>query len=163
MLDHAAPISIPGRTVDLVGTGGDGARTVNISTMGTIAAAAAGARMVKHGNRAASSACGTADVLEALGVVIDLPPPATEQLVAEVGAASVRAALPPGAAARSCRGASSACRRCSTSWARWPTRPGLRLRRWASLTRGWGRSWPACSPPVAARPWSSTGTTAWTS
>ena len=46
MLDHATPISIPGRTVDLVGTGGDGAKTVNISTMGTIAAGAAGARMV---------------------------------------------------------------------------------------------------------------------
>src|ERR1700685_1563440 len=93
MLDHASPISIPGRTVDLVGTGGDGARTVNISTMGTIAAAAAGARMVKHGNRAASSACGTADVLEELGVVIDLPPAATEQLVAEVGAGFLFAAL----------------------------------------------------------------------
>src|SRR5262252_8626073 len=48
MLDHATPISIQGRTVDLVGTGGDGAKTVNISTMGTITAAAAGARMVKH-------------------------------------------------------------------------------------------------------------------
>jgi len=93
MLDHAAPISIDGRTVDLVGTGGDGARTVNISTMGTIVAAAAGARMVKHGNRAASSACGTADVLEALGVVIDLPAPATEQLVNEVGAAFLFAPL----------------------------------------------------------------------
>jgi anthranilate phosphoribosyltransferase len=93
MLDHATPISIPGRTVDLVGTGGDGARTVNISTMGTIAAAAAGARMVKHGNRAASSASGTADVLEALGVVIDLPAPATEQLVAEVGAGFLFAPL----------------------------------------------------------------------
>jgi len=93
MLDHATPISIPGRTVDLVGTGADGARTVNISTMGTIAAAAAGARMVKHGNRAASSASGTADVLEALGVVIDLPAPATEQLVAEVGAGFLFAPL----------------------------------------------------------------------
>ncbi len=93
MLDHATPISIPGPTVDLVGTGGDGARTVNISTMGTIAAAAAGARMVKHGNRAASSACGTADVLEALGVVIDLPAPASEQLAAEVGAAFLFAPL----------------------------------------------------------------------
>jgi anthranilate phosphoribosyltransferase len=93
MLDHATAISIPGPTVDLVGTGGDGARTVNISTMGTIAAAAAGARMVKHGNRAASSACGTADVLEALGVVIDLPAPATEQLVAEVGAGFLFAPL----------------------------------------------------------------------
>ncbi len=93
MLDHASPIAIPGVTVDLVGTGGDGARTVNISTMGTIAAAAAGARMVKHGNRAASSACGTADVLEALGVVIDLPPPATERLVADVGAGFLFAPL----------------------------------------------------------------------
>ena len=93
MLEHAAPISIPGRVTDLVGTGGDGARTVNISTMGTIAAAAAGARMVKHGNRAASSACGTADVLEALGVVIDLPPAATEQLVDEVGAGFLFAPL----------------------------------------------------------------------
>jgi anthranilate phosphoribosyltransferase len=93
MLAHATPVSIPGRTVDLVGTGADGARTVNISTMGTIAAAAAGARMVKHGNRAASSACGTADVLEALGVVIDLPAAATEQLVAEVGAGFLFAPL----------------------------------------------------------------------
>jgi anthranilate phosphoribosyltransferase len=93
MLEHAAPISVPGRIVDLVGTGGDTARTVNISTMGTIAAAAAGARMVKHGNRAASSACGTADVLEALGVVIDLPPAATEDLIDEVGAGFLFAAL----------------------------------------------------------------------
>ncbi len=85
MMAHAAPISIPGRLVDLVGTGGDRARTVNISTMGTIVAAAAGARMAKHGNRAASSACGTADVLEALGVVIDLPPASTEKLAQETG------------------------------------------------------------------------------
>jgi anthranilate phosphoribosyltransferase len=85
MLAHATPLSIPGRLVDLVGTGGDRARTVNISTMGTIVAAAAGARMAKHGNRAASSACGTADVLEALGVVIDLPPAATEKLAQETG------------------------------------------------------------------------------
>jgi anthranilate phosphoribosyltransferase len=85
MLSHAAPLSIPGRLVDLVGTGGDRARTVNISTMGTIVAAAAGAAMVKHGNRAATSACGTADVLEALGVVIDLPPAATEKLAQETG------------------------------------------------------------------------------
>jgi anthranilate phosphoribosyltransferase len=85
MLSHATPLSIPGRLVDLVGTGGDRARTVNISTMGTIVAAAAGALMAKHGNRAASSACGTADVLEALGVVIDLPPAATEKLAQETG------------------------------------------------------------------------------
>jgi anthranilate phosphoribosyltransferase len=93
MLEHATPISVPGRVVDLVGTGGDGAHTVNISTMGMITAAAAGARMVKHGNRAASSACGAADVLETLGIVIDLPPAATERLVAEVGAAFMFASL----------------------------------------------------------------------
>src|SRR5271155_4160826 len=93
MLDHAAPISIPGRLTDLVGTGGDRAKTVNISTMGTIVAAAAGARMVKHGNRAASSACGTADVLEALGVVIDLPPAATEKLAQETGVVFLFATL----------------------------------------------------------------------
>jgi anthranilate phosphoribosyltransferase len=93
MLAHATPIEVPGRTCDLVGTGGDGARTVNVSTMGAIVAAAAGARMVKHGNRAASSACGAADVLEELGVVIDLPPPATAELAAEVGAAFLFAPL----------------------------------------------------------------------
>ena len=85
MLNRATPIELPDDVVDLVGTGGDGARTVNISTMGTIVAAAAGAKMAKHGNRAASSACGAADLLEALGVVIDLPPDATARLMAETG------------------------------------------------------------------------------
>jgi anthranilate phosphoribosyltransferase len=93
MLDHATPISVPGRLVDLVGTGADGAHTVNISTMATIVAAAAGARMVKHGNRAASSKCGAADVLEALGVVIDLPPAATVELASEIGVAFLFAPL----------------------------------------------------------------------
>ncbi|HEY2269944.1 MAG TPA: anthranilate phosphoribosyltransferase, partial [Streptosporangiaceae bacterium] len=93
MLAHATPIIIPGQLTDLVGTGGDQAHTVNISTMGTIVAAAAGARMIKHGNRAASSACGAADVLEALGVVINLPPAASAELAAEVGAAFLFAPL----------------------------------------------------------------------
>jgi anthranilate phosphoribosyltransferase len=93
MLARATPIDIPGRVVDLVGTGGDGRRTVNISTMGTIVAAAAGARLAKHGNRAASSACGAADLLEALGVVIDLPAEATERLMAETGVVFLFAAL----------------------------------------------------------------------
>jgi anthranilate phosphoribosyltransferase len=93
MLAHATPVKIAGPVTDLVGTGGDGAHTVNVSTMATIVAAAAGARMVKHGNRAASSACGAADVLEALGVVIDLPPAATETLFAELGVAFLFAPL----------------------------------------------------------------------
>jgi anthranilate phosphoribosyltransferase len=93
MLAHATPVNLPGPATDLVGTGGDGAQTVNVSTMATIVAAAAGARMVKHGNRAASSACGAADVLEALGVVIDLSPAATEALFAELGIAFLFAPL----------------------------------------------------------------------
>ena len=92
MLTRATPIAISGRIVDLVGTGGDGARTVNISTMGTIVAAA-GARMVKHGNRAASSACGAADLLQALGVVIDLPAEATVRLMSQTGVVFLFAAL----------------------------------------------------------------------
>src|SRR6201996_8705760 len=93
MLDHATPIDVPGKLTDLVGTGADGAHTVNISTMATVVAAAAGTRMVKHGNRAASSKCGAADVLEALGVVIDLPPAASVALADEIGVAFLFAPL----------------------------------------------------------------------
>ena len=74
MYRHANLLEVPGPTVDVVGTGGDGAKTVNISTMSAIVAAGAGARVVKHGNRAASSASGAADVLEELGVRLDLTP-----------------------------------------------------------------------------------------
>jgi anthranilate phosphoribosyltransferase len=87
MLDFATPIEVSGPAVDVVGSGGDRSNTVNISTMAAVVAAAAGVRVVKHGNRAASSACGAADVLEALGVVLDLPPEAQQQVVDAVGIA----------------------------------------------------------------------------
>jgi anthranilate phosphoribosyltransferase len=85
MLAHAAPLAIDGPAVDVVGTGADRAHTVNISTMAALVVAGSGRRVVKHGNRAASSACGTADVLEELGVVIDLPPAGVARTVDEVG------------------------------------------------------------------------------
>ena len=85
MLEHANRITVTGPAVDTCGTGGDRARTVNISTMAALVVRGAGVTVVKHGNRAASSACGSADVLEALGVVVDLPPSAVERCVAEAG------------------------------------------------------------------------------
>ncbi|HKA12551.1 MAG TPA: anthranilate phosphoribosyltransferase [Candidatus Dormibacteraeota bacterium] len=84
---HATPIDLPDRQslLDVVGTGGDGSHSFNISTLSAIVAAACGARVAKHGNRAASSSCGAADVLEALGVRIDLPPAAVAACVQEIG------------------------------------------------------------------------------
>lgn len=85
MLAHAHRIEVPGRAVDVVGTGGDMHHTVNISTMAALVVAGAGVRVVKHGGRAASSSSGTADVLEALGLRLDHPPRRVAELAGEVG------------------------------------------------------------------------------
>ncbi len=85
MYQHSSPIDISERAVDTVGTGGDGFNTINISTTAAIVAAAAGAKVVKHGNRAATSKSGSADLLEALGVNIDLVGEGVETVFREVG------------------------------------------------------------------------------
>lgn len=85
MLAHAVRIVAPPHSLDVVGTGGDRAHTVNISTMAALVCAGAGVTVVKHGNRAASSSSGSADVLEALGVDLTLPPARVEQVATEAG------------------------------------------------------------------------------
>ncbi|MFD1148344.1 anthranilate phosphoribosyltransferase [Saccharothrix hoggarensis] len=85
MLHHARRFTVDVRAADIVGTGGDNSGSVNISTMAALVTAAAGVPVVKHGNRAASSKCGTADVLEELGVAIDLPPLGVQQTAEELG------------------------------------------------------------------------------
>jgi len=81
----ATPIDVDGALLDTCGTGGDGLATFNISTLAAIVAAACGAKVAKHGNRAASSLCGSADVLEQLGVKIDLAPDGVARCIEQAG------------------------------------------------------------------------------
>lgn len=85
MLSRATAIDIDADAVDVVGSGGDRSGTVNVSTMAAIVAAGAGAQVVKHGNRAASSACGAADCLEALGVAVNVEPSRQAEVLRETG------------------------------------------------------------------------------
>ena len=106
MYAHATPLSVSGRLLDVVGTGGDRSFSVNISTMAAIVAAGAGARVVKHGNRSASSKAGSADVLERLGIRLDLPAGEVARVAEEAGitfcfAAAFHPALRHAATARS--------------------------------------------------------------
>jgi anthranilate phosphoribosyltransferase len=85
MRSHATPVKTASPTIDVVGTGGDGSGSFNISTAAAFVVAGAGLKVAKHGNRAASSRCGSADVLEALGVKIDLPPEAVTECINSIG------------------------------------------------------------------------------
>jgi len=106
MRDHATPVHLDVDAVDTCGTGGDGSGTFNISTAAAFVVAGAGCPVAKHGNRAASSRCGSADVLEALGVAIALPPDGVRRCVEEANigflfAAAFHPAMRHAAAVRS--------------------------------------------------------------
>jgi anthranilate phosphoribosyltransferase len=85
MRGYAARVEVPGELLDTCGTGGDRTGTFNVSTAAAFVCAGAGAKVAKHGNRAASSRCGSADVLEALGVRIDLPPQGVASCIEAAG------------------------------------------------------------------------------
>src|SRR6516165_3283576 len=82
---YSVHVDVADGAIDTCGTGGDRSGTVNVSTMAALIAAGAGARVVKHGNRAQSSQCGSADVLEALGVAVELGPQGVAKCVDEAG------------------------------------------------------------------------------
>jgi anthranilate phosphoribosyltransferase len=85
MYQYGTRVEVPAGAIDTCGTGGDRSGTINVSTMAALVAAGAGARVVKHGNRAASSKAGSADVLEELGVAIEVGPDGVAQCVQEAG------------------------------------------------------------------------------
>ena len=115
MQDHAQRVDLPSRALDIVGTGGDGYKTVNISTMSAIVLAAMGIPLVKHGNRASTSKSGSADVIEALGVNLDVEISCAPFLMRSVSRSfsltrcTRRCALPPRCAARSASRRPSTC------------------------------------------------------
>ena len=164
MLARAAPVPVSGPAVDVVGTGADRAHTVNISTMAALLVAGTGRRVIKHGNRAASSSCGTADVLEELGVAIDLDGTGVAETVAEVGigfcfAPVFHAGMRHAGGPRRELGVPTFFNFLGRS----PTRPGSARLRWGVPMRGWPRSWRPYWRRAGTARWSSAATTAWTS
>ena len=110
------------RAIDIVGTGGDRSHSINVSTMSAIVVAGAGVPVCKHGARASSSQCGTADVLEALGVAVELSPEGVKQCVERAGMGFVlRRVIIQHFDLRHRRVAKLVCQRCSTCSDRWPT------------------------------------------
>jgi anthranilate phosphoribosyltransferase len=85
MREKALPVKVSGALVDTCGTGGDSSKTFNISTTAAFVVAGAGLKVAKHGNRGMSSGCGSADVLDALGVKIDLGAPEVERCLEDIG------------------------------------------------------------------------------
>ncbi|GDY66276.1 hypothetical protein SAV14893_056690 [Streptomyces avermitilis] len=164
MYEHANLIEVPGATVDIVGTGGDGAKTVNISTMSSIVVAGTGAKVVKHGNRAASSASGSSDVLEKLGINLQLTPKRVAEVAEEAGiticfAVKFHPALRHVAAARGQLGIRT------TFNVLGPLTNPARVKAQAVGVADprMAPSWPVSSPSAATPRWSSAATTASTS
>ena len=156
MLEHATSVTVPGPVLDVVGTGGDRATPVNVSTMSSIVFAAAGARVVKHGNRAASSKSGSADVLAALGVVVDLPSETVGPCLEELGIAFCFApvfhpALRHAGEARREMGILTFFNILGPL----ANRPARRPLWWDAPSSRWPRSWPtSCADKVCGRWWS---------
>ena len=155
MVDAAVPCPLRDEdaeaAVDLVGTGGDRLASINVTTLAAFITAGCGVPVCKHGNRAASSSVGTADVLEALGVAIEIGPEGVARCVSEAGmgfcfAQRFHPAMRFVGPVRKELGVPTVFNFLGRS----PTRPAPGASWWASATRPWGRSWRASSGPRGA-------------